>query len=350
GNDRSNTKSNPQNGGAPSWYDKDTTELQGYATTPIFGKVSSAISSSQQTPDKPKPKPECFDMKDAIFIPTSGNASKQLVGICNIKFDTKDIIYTSKPGDAPGPKTYLPEDVMQVILMAVFLNKLKNIMQQFSGLGVLTRFDENPFIVSGFFRDMFKDNTLSYALKLLTTTKKQPWLNITYESFGKGNDNVIAKFVQSMGILTSLRVGTLRVASYIPNKTLNSNLLGDFYPLKTGSSNSSSVSVSELIICCDNFKICDDSKIMHKMIPARNTKPNFPIFPNSVNPSNSVAIGAVFDITTDDIKNHVELVKQSEIQRKKDEGDAVVKAQAALVQREREEQQNATFNKYFNQP
>ena len=55
---------------------------------------------------------------------------------------------------------------------------------------------------------------------------------------------------------------------------------------------------SEMIVCPINFKICDDSKIMHKMIPARNPNPNFPIFPNNANPSNSVAIGGVFDITT----------------------------------------------------
>jgi len=137
-------------GGAPSWYDRDTTEAQGYAKTPIFGKISSAVSSARQTKDKPM-STGCFNMKDSVFIPTSGQASKQLFGICNMKFDTKDVVIPSKPGVTPGATTYLPEDVVQVILMAVFLNKLKNIMQQFSGLGVLTNFYENPFIVSGFF-------------------------------------------------------------------------------------------------------------------------------------------------------------------------------------------------------
>ena len=345
-----------QVGGAPSWYDKDTTELEGYARTPIFSKVSSAISSSQQTPDKPKPKPKCFDMKDAIFIPTSGNASKQLVGICNIKFDTNDVVIPDKPEVIPGPETYLPKDVMQVILMAVFLNKLKYIMQQFYGLGVLTNLVQKPLIFSGFFKDMVKGDELNCAMRLLTTPKTRPWANFESDTFKSGDESPVVKFVQSMSILTFLRGGKLRVAcfnqSFNEDKKkfdkFNSNLLGDFYPLGVGSSATSSI--CELIICCDNFKICDVNKIMHKMIPARNTKPNFPIFPNSVNPSNSVAIGAVFDITTPDIVNHVQLVIENEKQRKKDESDEVVNAQTALVQREREEQQTATFNKYFNQP
>ena len=344
-----------QVGGAPSmWYDTDTTEEQGYDR-----KLNEDVSTKNKAKTKPKTPTDpslCFGMKDSIFIPTSGNAGKQLFGICNIKFDTNDIVTTGNQGVAPT--TYLPEDVMQVILMAVFLNKLKYIMQQFSGLGVLTDLVQKPIIFSGFFRDVFKSGQLSYALKLLTTSVQTPWINKSDGVFGsKGSgvevaNNPLIKFVQSMSILTFLRGGKIRVASFDETKKkidkFNSNLLGDFYPLKTGSSNSSSV--SELIICCDNIKICDDSKIMHKMIPARNNTPNFPIFPNNVNPSNSVAIGAVFDITTPDIVNHVQFVKEREIQRKKDQKDAVVNAQAAAVQREREEQQTATFNKYFNQP
>jgi hypothetical protein len=348
-----------QEGGAPSmWYDTDTTEVKGYDR-----KLNEDVSTKAKVKTKPKPPTDrslCYGMKDSIFIPTSGNAGKQLFGICNIKFDTKDIVTTGKQGDAPGLTKYLPEDVMQVILMAVFLNRLKYIMQQFTGLGVLTNLVQKPLIFSGFFRDVIKSEQLSYALKLLTTSNERPWINNEDSVFGskinRGDDNPLIKFVQDMNILKFLRVGKIRVACFYQSfnedkqkfDKFNSNLLGDFYPLKTGSSNSSSV--SELIICCDNFKICDDSKIMHKMIPARNTKPNFPIFPNSANPSNSVAIGAVFDITTSDIKSHVELVKESVIQRKKEQEDAVVKAQTALVQREREEQQTATFNKYFNQP
>ena len=348
-----------QEGGAPSmWYDTDTTEVKGYDR-----KLNEDVSTKAKVKTKPKPPTDrslCYGMKDSIFIPTSGNAGKQLFGICNIKFDTKDIVTTGKQGDAPGLTKYLPEDVMQVILMAVFLNRLKYIMQQFTGLGVLTNLVQKPLIFSGFFRDVIKSEQLSYALKLLTTSNERPWINKDDVHFGTkikgGDDNPLIKFVQDMNILKFLRVGKIRVACFYQSfnedkqkfDKFNSNLLGDFYPLKTGSSNSSSV--SELIICCDNFKICDDSKIMHKMIPARNTKPNFPIFPNSANPSNSVAIGAVFDITTSDIKSHVELVKESVIQRKKEQEDAVVKAQTALVQREREEQQTATFKKYFNQP
>ena len=61
---------------------------------------------------------------------------------------------------------------------------------------------------------------------------------------------------------------------------------------------------------------------MHKMIPIRNTDANFPIFPNKVNPSNSVAIGGVFDITTPAIKSHVDQVEAS-IEQQKLEDDKI---------------------------
>jgi flagellar biosynthesis GTPase FlhF len=137
-----------------------------------------------------------------------------------------------------------------------------------------------------------------------------------------------------MSILTYLHVGTFRLAGFIYKQNkFNSKLLGDVYPLEQRSGAGSSM--SELIICPKNFKICNDSKIMHKMIPVRNSDQNFPIFPNKVNPSNSVAIGGVFDITTPAIKSHVEQVKAEIEEKLQTEKKAVIAAQLAAVERER---------------
>jgi hypothetical protein len=68
------------------------------------------------------------------------------------------------------------------------------------------------------------------------------------------------------------------------------------------------------------------------MEPARNPNPSFPLFPNNVNPSNSVAIGGVFDITTPAISNHVELIKSKIKEQILADETAVTNAQLAAVQ------------------
>ena len=264
-------------------------------------------------------------MKDARFIPVSQLANDQLFGICNIKFDTKDITTPA----TPGINNVLTEDIMQVVLMAVFIYKLRFNMQTY-GLSKFTNLVDNPFIVCGIFRDMVKETNnkpvLNYALKLLTTTQLNPWKD-TSSPF---TDNIY-DFVISMSILTYLRVGTFRLAGFIDDKNkFNKKLLGDFYPLEQRSGSGSSI--SELIVCPRNFKICDDSKIMYKMEPARNPNPSFPLFPNNVNPSNSVAIGGVFDITTPAISNHVELIKSKIKEQILADKTAVKNAQLAAVQ------------------
>ena len=61
---------------------------------------------------------------------------------------------------------------MQVVLMAVFIYKLRFNMQTY-GLSKFTNLVDNPFMVCGIFRDMVKGTSnkpvLNYALKLLTT-------------------------------------------------------------------------------------------------------------------------------------------------------------------------------------
>ena len=317
-----------QEGGAPSWYDKDTTEVEGYDR--VIKKPQPPVPP---VPPGAPPLP-CFDTKDTLYIPSYSfnNSQNQLYGICNIKFDTSDISEISQK-QKPGVSNSLPKDVMQLVLMIVFIYKLRFNMQSY-GLQI-TNLNNNPFIVSGLFRDNMitgSDNNpvLSPALRLLTTDGGVPWRRNIDTEFGKHNGPV-DNFVRSMIILTYLRVGKIRVAGYY-NKKFNSKLIGDFYPLEQRSVSS----ISELIICCDNFKICDidpdSDKIMHKMIPARNPNPNFPLFPNKVNPSNSVAIGGVFDITTPAIKNHVEQVKASIEQQKLADETAVNNAQLASVQ------------------
>jgi hypothetical protein len=322
--DANNQQAGAQRGGAPSWYDKDTTEVDGYGR--LIKKPA-----PPGTPDS-EPLP-CFDMKDTLYIPRSDFTSKSLYGICNIKFDTTDISEKQKVG-TPS----LPKDVMQVILMAVFIYKLRFNMQSY-GLRI-TNLNNNPFIVSGLFRDDMVTGTnnnpkLNTALKLLTTDTTTKWRkNLDNDqNFGK-KDGPINKFVINMIILTYLRVGKIRVAGFHPiHKNFNPKLIGDIYPLEQRSGSGSSI--SELIICCDNFKICNtdpgSDNAMYKMIPAINPNPSLPIFPNNVNPSNSVAIGGVFDITPPDILQHVALIN-SQIKEGRDaDAEAVQKAKIAAV-------------------
>jgi len=314
-----------QGGGAPTWYDKDTTEVEGYDKKLKEDTKSKSKDKTGTPPDEPQ---ICFDTKDVKFIPTSELGNSNLFGICNIKFDTKDIII---PG-TPGPSVGLPIDDMQVVLMAIFIYKLRFNMQSY-GLSRLTSVVNNPFIVCGIFRGMVTGTSdkpvLNHAVKLLTTSTRNTW-----KDANSPFKTQIEKFVKDMSILTYLSVGTFRLAGFIfKQNKFNSKLLGDVYPLEQRSGSGSSM--SELIICPRNFKICNDSKIMHKMIPVRNSDQNFPIFPNKVNPSNSVAIGGVFDITTPAIKSHVEQVKAKIKEKLEAEDKAVTAAQLAAVERER---------------
>ena len=220
-----------QVGGAPSWYDKDTTEVDGY------GRLIKKPNPPVRPPDS-EPLP-CFDMKDTLYIPSSNFTINQLYGICNIKFDTTDISKKQKP----GLSTSLPKDVMQVILMAVFIYKLRFNMQSY-GLRI-TNLNNYPFIISGLFRDDMvigsNDNPiLNTALKLLTTDKTTKWRQNINETFG-GKKGSINKFVINMIILTYLRVGKIRVAGFHPiHRNFNPKLIGDIYPLEQRSGSGSS--------------------------------------------------------------------------------------------------------------
>jgi hypothetical protein len=313
-----------QIGGAPSWYDKDTTEVAGYGRL-----INKPPSSSKKKPGKSSPPPPplpCFDMKDTLYIPGSQVSSKQLFGICNIKFDTTDISQKQKAGTIN-----LPKDVMQVVLMALFIYKLRFNMQSY-GLRI-TNLHDYPFIISGLFRDDMVTGsdskpTLHSALKLLTTDRLTPWKKNISDPFNKPVD----EFVKSMIILTYLRVGKIRLAGFdSEHNKFNPKLIGDVYPLEQRSGSS----ISELIICCDNFKICNtdpnSDKAMYKMIPARNSNPNFPLFPNNVNPSNSVAIGGVFDITTPEILHHISLITSKIKDGREADEQAVKNAQLTAV-------------------
>jgi nicotinic acid mononucleotide adenylyltransferase len=328
-----------QGGGAPTWYDKDTTEVVGYGR--VIKKPPPPPSKKKSSKSGP-PLP-CFDMKDTLYIPKSNFTSNPLYGICNIKFDTTDI--SQKSGSSS-----LPKDVMQLVLMAVFIYKLRFNMQSY-GLRI-TNLYNNPFIVSGLFRDDMVTGSdgnpkLKSALKLLTTDITTKWKQDISGPF----DDYVNNFVKSMIILTYLRVGKIRVAGYHSiHRNFNPKLVGDTYPLEQRSGSS----ISELIICCDNFKICNtdpnSDNAMHKMIPARNPNPNFPLFPNNANPSNSVAIGGVFDITTPAIRNHVDQVKASIEQQKLADETAVKNAQLASVPYEGEKMSLDELQKMFPVP
>jgi hypothetical protein len=152
-----------------------------------------------------------------------------------------------------------------------------------------------------------------------------------------------------MTILTYLRLGKIRVAGYNSGK-FNSKLIGNFYPLQQRSGSS----ISELIICCDNLKICNsDPKVdnsMYKMIPARNTDPNFPLFPNKVNPSNSVAIGGIFGITTQNILKHISNVMQEIKETSDADEEALKKALVAAVPYEGEKMSLDEIQKMYAAP
>jgi hypothetical protein len=326
-----------QKGGAPAWYDKDTTEIQGYGR--LIGNRLASPSSSNEEEELP-----CFDMKDAIFIPSSQLANSQLFGICNIKFDTSDVTPTQ-----PGITSTLPKDVVQLILMTIFIYKLRFNMQSY-GLSI-TNLYEYPFIISGVFKDNMITGSddrpeLHSALKLLTTTNVTPWKTSTIDTYKESVD----RFVKSMTILTYLRVGKIRLAAFDSiHKKFNSKLIGDLYPIEKRSGSL----ISELILCCDNLKICNidtsSKNAMYKMIPGKNPDPNFPLFPNDVNPSNSVAIGGIFDITTQQILRHIDITMQQIKDNKAADKEAVKKAQIAAIEREREEKTIAMYNKYFTQ-
>ena len=343
---RNESSTRVQGGGAPSWYDKDTTEVAGYGRLINKPKPPSSSKKKSRKSSPPPPPLPCFDMKDTLYIPSSQVSSKQLFGICNIKFDTTDISQKQKAGTIN-----LPKDVMQVVLMALFIYKLRFNMQSY-GLRI-TNLHDYPFIISGLFRDDMVTGSdskpiLNSALKLLTTDKTNKWRK-NIDIFGK-DGGPLDMFVRHMSILTYLRVGKIRVAGFHPiHRNFNPKLIGDFYPLEDSSG--SKKSISELIICCDNFKICNtdpgSDNAMYKMIPAVNPNPKFPLFPNNVNPSNSVAIGGVFDITPPAILSHISIVTEQIKEGRDADKQAVIKAQNAAVRYENEKMNLSDLQKMF---
>ena len=316
------TSQGVQGGGDGSeWYNQDKSEQVGF----LSGLLGNA-GMNKQSKVKAEAEP-CKKYMNQNYIPGG-----QIFGIINIKLETaetlKEIetkqatqvtpVKPSKPATpatpaAPAttatPDTTATEDkkitkqMLEVLLIAAFVSKFRT-RYYFS-----SSTDVNPYFMAGDFNfDIPSDQSIGKgtikdvysqapALALLLTRSNNVFDPSKYPSLAYYASQISEFIYKTCKILTYLyggkgKNGRLRLIGYTNSQTLP-NMFGYKYSL----TNPNKVTKSELIFTTGKLLICPKEE-MNKIVNSESSE-GLPAFPNKSNPSNSDAIGGVFELDTE---------------------------------------------------
>ena len=323
------------------WYEKDNTEDEGY--TNFLSSFIKKFIPVVKTPKGAIATP-CVKYNDPALIPNG-----QIFGIINIKLDSyrteknaknefekrKEQLQKQKqPVDNLTPP--LTKAAIEVFLISAFMYRFR--LRYFLSGST----DDNPIFISGDFNFNFPyTNKIQDiyskipALKLMLSKSKTKMKGEDYkEILGEKYWEIIDKFILQCQILNYLyggekRVGRFRLIGY-ENNTMDYNLFGNTISLSKENFNKQTT--TQFIFSTRKLKLCPKEEI-NKMMP-QEEKDDLPDFPDNVNPSNSNAIGGIFEISTSAVNQLIsQHIAEQELQKQSEEG-ADISAILSSIQEE----------------
>jgi O-acetyl-ADP-ribose deacetylase (regulator of RNase III) len=327
------------------WYEKDNTEDEGY--TNFLSSFIKKFIPVVKTPKGATATP-CVKYNDPALIPHG-----QIFGIINIKLDSERTEKNAK-NDYERRKDQqikqkqsiekltppLTKAAIEVFLISSFIYRLR--LRYFLSGST----DDNPIFISGNFnfnipytskiQDIYSKTP---ALKLMLSKSKTRMKGEDYkEVLGEKYWEIIDKFILQCQILNYLygglqRVGRFKLIGY-ENNIIDDNLFGNTISLSKNNFNTQQR--TQFIFTTRKLKLCPKEEI-HKMTP-QEEKDDLPDFPDNVNPSNSNAIGGVFEVTTSAVNQIIsQHIAEQELQKQSEEG-ADISAILSSIQEEDEEE------------
>ena len=313
--------------GSDEWYNKDNSEQVGFMSG-LFGNAGTGKQGKVKTEAEP-----CKKYMNEGYIPGG-----QIFGIINIKLETAETlrqieskqaaqVTTSKPSkptttDKPATETTgskkVTKQMLEVLLIAAFISKFRTRYYLSSST------DINPYFMTGDFNfDIPYDQPIGKgtirdvylkapALALLLTRSNNVFKPADYPSVAAFADEISNFIYKTCKILTYLyggkgKNGRLRLIGYTNSQTLP-NMFGYKYSL----TNPEKINKSELIFTTGKLLLCPKEE-MHKIVNSDSPE-GLPAFPNKSNPSNSDAIGGVFELYTEYVNRVIQTEDKNSVQ------------------------------------
>ena len=296
--------------GDDEWYNQDNSEQVG-----LFSGLFGNKDMGKQSKVKPEAKP-CKKYTNQSYIPGG-----QIFGIINIKLETAETLKqiesnqfasvipgipsipakSTVPGAPVTSDKKITKQMIEVLLIAAFISKFR------SRYYLSSSTDINPYFMAGDFNfdipydkqiiksDISNVYSQAPALALLLTRSNNVFKPENYPSLS-GYTTQIIDFIRMCKILTYLyggagKNGRLRLNGYTNSQTLP-NMFGHKYSL----TNPEKINKSGLIFTTGKLILCPKEE-MNKIVNSESSE-GLPVYPNKSNPSNSEAIGGVFELDT----------------------------------------------------
>jgi nicotinic acid mononucleotide adenylyltransferase/O-acetyl-ADP-ribose deacetylase (regulator of RNase III) len=292
------------------WYNQDNSEQVG-----LFSGLFGNKDMGKQSKIKPEAEP-CKKYMNQSYIPGG-----QIFGIINIKLETAETLKqieskqfasvmpgipgipakTTVPGEPATSDKKITKQMIEVLLIAAFISKFR------SRYYLSSSTDINPYFMAGDFNfdipydkqiiksDISNVYSQAPALALLLTRSNNVFKPENYPLLS-GYTTQIIDFIRMCKILTYLyggagKNGRLRLNGYTNSQTLP-NMFGHKYSL----TNPEKINKSGLIFTTGKLILCPKEE-MNKIVNSESSE-GLPVYPNKSNPSNSEAIGGVFELET----------------------------------------------------
>ena len=297
----------------PKWYEKDDTEDREYGN--ILG-----LSGKQDTTQEPIKVEKCEKYFDVRYIPIG-----QIFGIINVTLDAektfnkvkaekslstavetknkKNITSITTTSDLTSQ---LPKEGIEVLLITALIYRFR-LRYLLAGST-----DYTPVFLSGNFNfgdGMDVNNSLAKKLLELRSGEFKNYKE-KISSQLKPYGDTITNFIRDSTILDYLYGGRLRVGRFssamiqVPYSILE----GIIFPFSRVDGEAfNKKRCNQLIFKTRRLVFCPDD-VISGISPIEHND-NFPDFPDNINPSNSNAIGGIFNIETQIVNQHISTVK-----------------------------------------
>ena len=324
--------------GDAEWYNQDNSEQAG-----IFSGLFGNTAMGKQPKVKPEAEP-CKKYMNMNYIPGG-----QIFGIINIKIETAETLKQieakqastampvkfTKPTESTNDKK-VTKQMLEVLLIAAFVSKFRVRYYLSSST------DINPYFMAGDFNfdiphdqqisksEISKVYSVAPALALLLTRSNNVFKPESYLLLA-GYAGEINSFIKACKIVTYLyggkdKNGRLRLNGYTSSQTLP-NLFGHKYSL----TNPEKINKSGLIFTTGKLLLCPKEE-MKKIVNSDSTE-GLPIYPNKSNPSNTEAVGGVFELDTAFVSEIIKQVSNSEVKEQQNQQVALQnEARRSLVE------------------
>ena len=173
--------------------------------------------------------------------------------------------------------------------------------------------DKNPVFFSGDFNfnETTKERAPATELLLLRSNAFSDFetrFTAKYKTYG----NSIIQFIRNSTILNYLYGGVAKRGRF----NLTPKIYGSVSPLssKDADGDFESAKSNQLIFKTRTLEFCPEEKM--NILQSQERKNGFPDFPNDVDPSNSNAIGGIFNVSTQAVTQQISAVKTAIAQQK----------------------------------